>query len=74
VRVDYGVGLARNSRLETMLVPWMEQARAIRAITGNPSRAFAEFDYQTRSGSWSRWSECKAGTDSKPFRIGRLAG
>jgi len=54
VRVDYVVGLARNPRLETMLVPWMEQARAIRAITGNPSRAFAEFDYQTRSGSWSR--------------------
>jgi len=54
VRVDYGVGLARNPRLETMLVRWMEQARAIRAITGKPARAFAEFDYQTRSGSWSR--------------------
>jgi len=53
VRVDYVVGLARNPRLETMLVRWMEQARAIRAITGKPSRAFAEFDYQTRSGSWS---------------------
>ena len=50
VRVDYGVGLARNPRLETMLVRWMEQARA---ITGKPARAFAEFDYQTRSGSWS---------------------
>ena len=32
----------------------MEQARAIRAITGKSSRAFAEFAYQTRSGSWSR--------------------
>jgi len=52
--VDYVVGLARNSRLETMLVPSMEQARAIRAITGKPARAFAEFDYQTRSGNWSR--------------------
>jgi len=29
VRVDYGVGLARNPRRETMLVRWMEQARAI---------------------------------------------
>ena len=54
VRVDYVVGLARNPRLETMVVRWMEQARAIRAITGKPSRAFAEFDYQTQSGSWSR--------------------
>lgn len=54
VPVDYVVGLARNSRLETMLVPWMEQARAIRAITEKPARAFAELRYQTLTGSWSR--------------------
>ena len=53
VRVDYVVGLARNPRLETMLARWMEQARAIRAITEKPARAFAEFDYQTQTGSWS---------------------
>ena len=47
VPVDYEVGLARNSRLETMLVPWMEQARAILAITAKPSRAFAELRYRT---------------------------
>ena len=47
VPVDYEVGLARNSRLETMLVPWMEQARAILAIIAKPSRAFAELRYRT---------------------------
>ena len=39
--MGYVAGVARNSRLETTLVPWMEQARAIRAITEKPGRAFA---------------------------------
>ncbi len=53
VPVDYVVGLARNPRLEAKLIPWMQEARAIRAITEKPARAFAELRYQTETGSWS---------------------
>lgn len=51
--VDFVFGFARNTRLEAMLEPFMRQAHAQQSITGQPSRVFAEFDYQTTSRSWS---------------------
>ena len=53
-KVDFVFGLARNTRLEALLDPFMMQAHAQQAATGQPWRVFAEFDYQTTSGSWSR--------------------
>lgn len=53
-KVDYVLGLARNCRLETLLEPAMGQARAQQAASGSPARVFAEFQYETVSGTWSR--------------------
>jgi hypothetical protein len=53
-KVDFVFGFARNPRLETLLEPFMMQAHAQQAATGQPSRVFTEFDYQTTSGTWSR--------------------
>jgi len=51
--VDFLFGLARNSRLEAMLVPAMESVRRWHQLTGQPVRAFAELKYQTQK-TWSR--------------------
>ena len=53
-RVDYVLGLARNSRLEDSVAPWLANARARQTATGKPARIFGEFVYQTVSGTWSR--------------------
>lgn len=51
--VYYCLGLARNSRLETLLTPAMDRARIKQLLCGGVSvRAFAEFSYQTLK-SWS---------------------
>lgn len=51
--VDFVFGLARNSRLETLLTPQLEQAAAEFARTGQRVRIFTEFEYSTLD-SWSR--------------------
>jgi hypothetical protein len=52
--VYYCLGLARNARLEAMLEPALEAARAKHCLCGgNSTRVFTEFQYQTRE-SWSR--------------------
>ena len=51
--VDFLLGLARNSRLQEVLAPTMEQARNQYQSTGNAARVFADFTYQTRN-SWSQ--------------------
>ena len=51
--VDYLLGLARNTRLEGMIEAEMEQARAESDRTGEASRVYKDFEYQTRQ-SWSR--------------------
>ena len=52
--VYYCFGLARNCRLEELIVDALAAARARRCLTGAASaRAFKELDYQTRH-SWSR--------------------
>ena len=51
--VDYLLGLARNTRLEGVMEAEMEQARAESDRTGQASRVYKDFEYQTRQ-SWSR--------------------
>lgn len=50
--VDYVFGLARNQRLQKIIGAQMQQARAQHQTTGEPTRVFTEFRYQTRK-SWS---------------------
>lgn len=52
-QVDYVLGLARNSRLQTALEPTFEQAEARCAESGEPERVYAELRYRTRE-TWSR--------------------
>jgi hypothetical protein len=52
--VYYCIGLAKNSVLIEKLQPALAQARARHCLVGSATRAFAEFQYQTVSGSWSR--------------------
>ena len=51
--VDFIFGLARNSRLETLLSPAMESARGWHELMGQPVRVFMELKYQTQK-TWSR--------------------
>jgi hypothetical protein len=50
--VEYVLGLARNSRLQTILEPEQVRARAQYEETGEPARFFKDFRYQTQK-SWS---------------------
>ena len=51
--VDYVFGLARNKRLETLLVDELAQAKALCDQSGKAARVFKDFRYQTLD-SWSR--------------------
>lgn len=51
-RVEYVIGLAKNSRLNEILEPTMSRAREQHKLTQEPARCFAEFRYQTNR-SWS---------------------
>ena len=50
--VSYLFGLARNKRLEAMLLPVMSEAKKRFDATGTASRVFSEIKYETL-GSWS---------------------
>jgi len=52
-QVDFILGLAKNSRLLKMSLLARREARHCFLHTGEPSRIFCEFRYQTRD-SWSR--------------------
>jgi hypothetical protein len=52
--VFYCIGLAKTSVLNEKLEPALAQARARHCLVGTATRAFAEFQHQTVSGSWSR--------------------
>lgn len=52
-RVDYVLGLARNSRLQRKTAPAMREAKQQHQRTGKAARVFVEFTYRTRK-SWSR--------------------
>ena len=51
--VDFLFGLARNSRLETLLAPAMSSARRWHEVSGQSVRVFSELTYQTQK-TWSR--------------------
>jgi hypothetical protein len=51
--VDYVFGLAKNDRLLAMLAPQMAAAKAAYEGSGQPSRVFAELEYQTLK-TWIR--------------------
>lgn len=53
-QVDYVLGLARHSRLRTMIDKEMTAARQQAQQSGKAARVFREFDYETVSGTWSR--------------------
>lgn len=50
--IDYVIGLARNSRLQSAIAKQMEQARRDYLKTGQPSRRFRSFWYGTQR-DWS---------------------
>jgi hypothetical protein len=50
--VNYLVGVARNSRLEALAQPWMEQAEAQYTATGQKQRLFNDLSYAART--WDR--------------------
>ena len=52
-RVEYVLGLARNSRLQRKLAPQLREAKQQHEKTGKAARVFADFPYRTRK-SWSR--------------------
>jgi len=52
-KVDYVLGLAKNSRLRHKLGKAMRQARQQYRASGQKARVFTEFNYRTRK-SWSR--------------------
>jgi hypothetical protein len=52
-KVDYVLGLAKNSRLLRAVEDELEDAKRIYKETGKPARVFADFMYQTLD-SWSR--------------------
>ncbi len=51
--VDYVLGLAKNERLKKAIAPELEQAQKLYEQSGEASRVFKDFTYQTRE-SWSR--------------------
>jgi hypothetical protein len=51
--VDFVLGLAKNDRLLALSLDARVQAQLAYLHSGEPSRVFCEFDYQTRD-SWSR--------------------
>jgi hypothetical protein len=50
--IGYIFGLARNSRLETLALPWTHAAACCWEMTHEPQRLFGEFAYA--AGSWDR--------------------
>ncbi len=50
-RVDYVVGLAKNSRLNRMAADWLEKAEQDFARTGEKQRIFGHFEYA--AGTWN---------------------
>jgi hypothetical protein len=52
-RVEYVLGLARNTRLVGLVEEALAQAQALYEETGQPARLFTEFAYRTHE-SWSR--------------------
>jgi hypothetical protein len=52
--VQYVFGFARNERLRRLIEAEMEEAQRQHQASEKPARVFAEFLYETTTGSWSR--------------------
>jgi Transposase DDE domain group 1 len=76
--VGYILGLARNSRLETLAGPWTHAAATCWAISGQHQRLFGEFSYA--AGTWDRprrvivKAEHTAQGDNPRFVVSNLPG
>jgi hypothetical protein len=53
-RVDFVVGVARNSRLEGLIQGSLAQAKQQFEATQQPARIFVEFEHETLTGTWSK--------------------
>jgi len=58
--IPYTISLPRNERLTEMAQPWMRDAEAIHAETGEKVQVFAEFAYAAHTWSHERRVICKA--------------
>jgi len=53
-RVDFVVGMARNSRVEGLIDGSLAEAKQQFEATQQPARIFVEFEYETLRGTWSK--------------------
>jgi hypothetical protein len=53
-RVDFVVGMARNSRVEGLISGSLAEAKQQFEATQQPARIFVEFEYETLKGTWSK--------------------
>jgi hypothetical protein len=53
-RVDFIVGMARNSRVDGLINGSLAEAKQQFEATQQPARIFVEFEYQTLKGTWSK--------------------
>jgi hypothetical protein len=53
-RVDFVVGMARNSRTEDLIHGSLAEAKQQFEATQQPARIFVEFEYETLKGTWSK--------------------
>jgi hypothetical protein len=53
-RVDFVVGMARNSRVEGVISGSLAEAKQQFEATPQPARIFVEFEYETLKGTWSK--------------------
>jgi hypothetical protein len=58
--IPYTISLPKNERLIEMAQPWMTDAQAIYAETGEPAQVFGEFVYAAHTWSQERRVICKA--------------
>ncbi len=58
--IPYTISLPKNERLTEMAQPWMRDAQAIHAETGEKVQVFGEFRYAAHSWSHERRVICKA--------------
>jgi hypothetical protein len=65
IALSYTISLPKNERLKAEGEPWMEQARAIHAESGEKAQVFGEFAYAAQSWEKERRVICKAEVTSQ---------
>ena len=77
--VDFVFGFARNERLRRMITEAMAQAAQQHEQTHQPARVFAEFPYETTTGSWAQErrvvgkAECLDGKENPRYVVTSLS-